>query len=155
LCISLFSIYIYPYLSVYLAAFSCYHALLTQKIFSLYALLVLHMPKFSKSYLFYLCRSFSEYVTYSETDSKQDLLFPWYEDSVELPYLLGSETQLFLLSEQTAEQGHPSMNTSKLNNIVTTCISPIKPKSFHDSVIRRFYKLRSFCPFEVGNFPFK
>ena len=36
--------------------------------------------------------------------------------------LLGSETQLFLLSEQTAEQGHPSMNTSKLNYIVITCI---------------------------------
>jgi len=60
-----------------------------------------------------------KYVMYSVTDSKQDLLFPWYKDSAELPYLLGSVT---LLSKQIAGQGHPPTNIGKLNNIVTTSI---------------------------------
>ena len=63
-----------------------------------------------------------EYVTYSVAHSKQDLLFSWYQDSAELPYLLGSETQLFLLSKQTAGQGYPATNISKLNYIFIICI---------------------------------
>jgi len=61
---------------------------------------------------------------YLVADSKQDLLFPWYKDSAELPYLLGSETQLFLLSKQTAGQEYPSTNAGKLSNIVTAQCEP-------------------------------
>lgn len=41
-----------------------------------------------------------KYVTYSVTSSKQDLLFPWYKDSADLPSFLGSDTQLFQLHKQ-------------------------------------------------------
>jgi len=77
----------------------------------------------SRSYVIFFCYKFSQkYVAYSVTDSKLDLLFPLYKDSAELPYFLGSEAGLFLLFKQIAEQGYPSMNTSKLNYIVITCI---------------------------------
>lgn len=41
-------------------------------------------------------------------------------------YLLGSGTQLFLLSKQVACQDHPSTNTSKLNNIATISITTFR-----------------------------
>ena len=44
-------------------------------------------------------------VMYLVADSKQDLLFSWYQDSAELPYLLGSETQLFLISKGNDRAG--------------------------------------------------
>jgi len=89
------------------------------------------MQKFSKRYVKYsevyseFCYGFrfsQKYVTYSMTHSKPGLLFPWYKDSAGLPYLLGSETQLFLLSKQIAGHRYPSTNISKLNYAVTICI---------------------------------
>lgn len=64
-----------------------------------------------------------KHVACSVTDFKQELLFPWYRASAELPYLLDSETQLFLLSRHISGQEYPSRNSSKLSNTVTACIS--------------------------------
>jgi len=83
---------------------------------------LLHMQKFLGVVTFFCYKFSQKYVAYSVTDSKLDLLFPLYKDSAELPYFLGSEAGLFLLFKQIAEQGYPSMNTSKLNYIVITCI---------------------------------
>lgn len=80
---------------------SSYHRCIARKFFSLYTLLVLQRQNFSQRYATYVEIS-QRHVTYSVTDSKQDPLFPGHNDSAELPFLLSSETQLFLLSIQIA-----------------------------------------------------
>lgn len=51
------------------------------------------------------------YVTYSVTDSKQNLLLPWYTESAEPPWF--RDAALHCLNKL---QGSPSENASKFNN---------------------------------------
>lgn len=75
-----------------------------------------------------ICRSFSE-LCYLCTFPRSMLHFQWsiprstsfFIGTKTQQVILGSETQLFLLSKQITGQGFPSVNASKPNNIVSTC----------------------------------
>lgn len=82
--------------------------------------------------VYYICRSHSElmshkqvsqkYVTYSVTNSKKDLLFPWVQRLSRIS-LSPWFRALSFTKTKIAGHGYPSKHISKLNNIVTACIT--------------------------------